>query len=58
MKKLIIKMALLCTVLVAGVATGRVRVKFDPPLVPKDGFRQELKLRNVVSYTHGIEFLI
>ncbi|MEI7902660.1 MAG: DUF5703 domain-containing protein, partial [bacterium] len=24
---------------------GRVRVKFDPPLAPKDGFRQELKLR-------------
>ncbi len=23
---------------------GRVRVKFDPPLTPKDGFRQELKL--------------
>jgi len=27
---------------------GRVRVKFDPPLVPKDGFRQELKLREGV----------
>ena len=27
---------------------GRVRVKFDPPLVPKDGFRQELKLRDGV----------
>jgi len=25
---------------------GRVRVKFDPPLEPKDGFRQELKLRD------------
>jgi len=23
---------------------GRIRVKFDPPLAPKDGFRQELKL--------------
>jgi hypothetical protein len=27
---------------------GRVRVKFDPPLAPKDGFRQELKLRDGV----------
>ncbi|MCX6873044.1 MAG: DUF5703 domain-containing protein [Verrucomicrobia bacterium] len=27
---------------------GRVRVTFDPPLVPKDGFRQELKLRDGV----------
>ena len=27
---------------------GRVRVKFDPPLTPKDGFRQELKLRDGV----------
>ena len=27
---------------------GRVRVRFDPPLVPKDGFRQELKLREGV----------
>jgi hypothetical protein len=25
---------------------GRVRVTFDPPLTPKDGFRQELKLRD------------
>jgi len=25
---------------------GRVRVKFDPPLAPKDKFRQELKLRD------------
>ena len=27
---------------------GRVRVRFDPPLAPKDGFRQELKLREGV----------
>ena len=27
---------------------GRVRVKFDPPLAVKDGFRQELKLRDGV----------
>ena len=27
---------------------GRVRVKFDPPLAAKDGFRQELKLRDGV----------
>ena len=27
---------------------GRVRVKFEPPLVPKDRFRQELKLREGV----------
>jgi hypothetical protein len=27
---------------------GRVRVKFDPPLAPKEGFRQELKLRDGV----------
>ena len=27
---------------------GRVRVKFDPPLAPKDGFRQELQLRDGV----------
>jgi alpha-L-fucosidase 2 len=27
---------------------GRVRVKFDLPLTPKDGFRQELKLRDGV----------
>jgi hypothetical protein len=34
---------------------GRVRVKFDPPLVPKDGFRQELKLRDgVIEVTSTI----
>ena len=27
---------------------GRVRVKFDPALAPKEGFRQELKLRDGV----------
>ena len=27
---------------------GRVRVTFDPPLTPKDGFRQELKLHDGV----------
>ncbi|MEI6673829.1 MAG: DUF5703 domain-containing protein [Verrucomicrobiota bacterium] len=27
---------------------GRVRVKFDPALTPKDGFRQQLKLRDGV----------
>ncbi len=27
---------------------GRVRVRFDPPLATKDGFRQELKLRDGV----------
>ena len=35
---------------------GRVRVKFDPPLVPKDGFRQELKLRDgVIDITSKIQ---
>ena len=34
---------------------GRVRVKFDPPLTPKDGFRQELKLRDgVIEITSKI----
>ena len=35
---------------------GRVRVKFDPPLNPKDGFRQELKLRDgVIEITSKIQ---
>ena len=35
---------------------GRVRVKFDPPLVPKDGFRQQLKLRDgVIQITSKIQ---
>ena len=35
---------------------GRVRVKFDPPLAPKDGFRQELKLRDgVIEVTSNIQ---
>jgi len=34
---------------------GRVRVRFDPPLTPKDGFRQELKLRDgVIEITSTI----
>ena len=32
---------------------GRVRVQFDPPLVPKEGFRQELKLREGVIEIRG-----
>jgi hypothetical protein len=32
---------------------GRVRVKFDPPLAVKDGFRQELKLREGVIEIAG-----
>jgi hypothetical protein len=35
---------------------GRVRVKFDPPLTPKDGFRQELKLHDgVIEITSNIQ---
>ncbi len=35
---------------------GRVRVTFDPPLVPKDGFRQELKLHDgVIEITSKIQ---
>ena len=35
---------------------GRVRVKFDPPLTPKDDFRQELKLRDgVIEITSKIQ---
>lgn len=35
---------------------GRVRVTFDPPLTPKDGFRQELKLHNgVIEITSKIQ---
>ena len=35
---------------------GRIRVKFDPPLAPKDGFRQELKLRDgVIEITSKIQ---
>jgi hypothetical protein len=35
---------------------GRVRVQFDPPLTPKDGFRQELKLRDgVIEITSKIQ---
>jgi hypothetical protein len=34
---------------------GRVRVKFDPPLTPKDGFRQELRLSDgVIEITSNI----
>ena len=33
---------------------GRVRVKFDPPLTPKDSFRQELKLRDAFSVDAGL----
>ena len=34
---------------------GRIRVKFDSPLSPKDGFRQELKLRDgVIEITSKI----
>ncbi|MEI6603966.1 MAG: DUF5703 domain-containing protein [Verrucomicrobiota bacterium] len=35
---------------------GRVRVKFDPPLTPKDSFRQELKLRDgIIEITSKIQ---
>ena len=35
---------------------GRVRVTFDPPLTPKDGFRQELKLHDgVIEITSKIQ---
>ena len=35
---------------------GRIRVKFDPPLSPKDSFRQELKLRDgVIEITSKIK---
>ena len=35
---------------------GRLRVTFDPPLTPKDGFRQQLKLRDgVIEITSKIQ---
>jgi hypothetical protein len=35
---------------------GRIRVKFDPPLAPNEGFRQELKLREgAIEITSNIQ---